>query len=163
MSKMQNLNTDMFIILNKLLANKNLCKLLAYTDSDPLSLNDVEQSKSLLFNNIYPFSFVPDVQSDPTTIINVIFDNFTLVNSNNSYTTNLVVFNILCHQDLWLINNNQLRPFSIMSELDKIFNDVLCIGLQKLYLESANVIVANEKYSGYILSYIATNDNNIKN
>jgi hypothetical protein len=50
-----------------------------------------------------------------------------------------------------------------MSELDKIFNDVLCIGLQKLYLESANVIVANEKYSGYILSYIATNDNNIKN
>lgn len=165
MAHFEELNTYIFDIINKILENENLCKLLYYTDKKPLRNNNLtqEQKDELIKNNIYAYSFVP-VDNDERVIINIILDNF---NNNGSdfFKAGLIKFNILVCNNLQ-ITNEGLRVFKIMSELDKMFNSVNYRNFSKQrptksfggnHFVNCNALWANNKYTGYTLVYDCMN------
>lgn len=152
MSRFTELNLNINSVLLKLIENKNLCKLLTYNTYTPLSENDIEDNLSLIFNKIYPFPFTPKVEDEACSIINVLFDDFEIGKNNPYFKNSQLSFVVLCHNSLWRIEG-MLRPFSILNEIDTIFNSQHGYGIGKMHFVSGNLLWANTQYSGYKVTY----------
>lgn len=151
--KFIDLNENINDILLKLLSSSNLKKLIYYTHSTPTEDIDVPDPVStLLFQRIYPYPFSPDVQSEKQCIINVLLDGFERGKENIFFKPAKIEFIILCHSGLWKINTG-LRVYSIMNEIDTLFNNQRTIGIGKTQFEYARLRWTNSDYSGYSLCY----------
>ena len=115
---------DIFKIVNKLLGDQTLLKLVKYTDSDPLSHPDVPQDEidKMLHKNILITPKIPDEDQDKNCYIIVLLDNYMVDPQNEDFKIATVRFDVLCPMDRWVINAKSLRPYLIMNEIDKNFN-----------------------------------------
>lgn len=157
MSKFKELNDYINKVATSLLNNQNICKLLYYTDKDPLAKEDIEDTITLFNNNIFPFNYVPS-EDKKTCIISIVLDDF----SNDGgihFRKGNISFNIICHKDLWQTESG-LRPFLIMEEIDTMFNkvhyknlDYAKIGIGGLVFEDAHALWNSNIYSGYQVTY----------
>ena len=152
MSRFYELNQNIMSVLLKMIDNQNLCKLLNYNSYSPLSEANISDTSILLFDKIYPFPFVPDVDAIAISQINVLFDNFQIGKDNPAFKNNQLTFIIVCHSSLWRMDG-MLRPFAIMNEIDTLFNSTNGIGLGKMKFVSGNLMWANANYSGYKINY----------
>lgn len=62
MARFLQLNKNIEDVLLSTIENQALCKLLYYPQDDPFNEPIIEDTSVLLFNRIYPFPYVPDVQ-----------------------------------------------------------------------------------------------------
>lgn len=152
MSRFKHLNTNINNILLHLLNNQNLCKLLYYNSSDPLSEPDIDDPSSLLFNKIYPLPKIPDTTSEAGTILCVFFDHFILPNSNTGVKSGTITIDIISHIDLWRLDG-MIRPFSILHEIDSIFNQERIAGVKELQFDRGSFLYINESFAGYQVRY----------
>lgn len=144
---------------------KNICKLLYYTEKNPIEQPDQKridsQNPHPTFESLdesYEFIMnkrvllVPRVPAEDEmgAFIVVHMDDFTL-SSNKEFKPSRVVFDILVHADNWLLNNS-LRPFVIMQEIDTIFNGrKLAIGQLEFF--NARSVVLTPTKIGYTMVY----------
>ena len=148
---------DMGIIVNTMLKNERLKKLLHYTTKDCLQKDPLTQDESLaLFGkNIV---IVPKLPND-NSILNYIvirFDNFQRNEFNPEFRDNIIEFDILCSYDQWHMKDFELRPFKIAAELDTMFDDKHLTGIGTLSFLSANQITTEKKdYAGLCVTYLA--------
>lgn len=154
-SSFLSLEKDMGIILNKILDNPRILRLLYYTSKDALdkpNLND-DQILELLEKNI---KIVPKIKVDKEVInyLIVSFNNF-IESSNPEFRDNVIEFDIICHLDNWQLKDFQLRPFKIAGELDSMFNKVKLTGIGLLEFLSAQEKVLSDEYAAICLKYIA--------
>lgn len=154
-SSFLSLEKDMGIILNKILDNPRILRLLYYTSKDALdkpNLND-DQILELLEKNI---KIVPKIKVDKEVInyLVVSFNNF-IESSNPEFRDNVIEFDIICHLDNWQLKDFQLRPFKIAGELDSMFNKVKLTGIGLLEFLSAQEKVLSDEYAAICLKYIA--------
>lgn len=154
-SSFLSLEKDMGIILNKILDNPRILRLLYYTSKDALdkpNLND-DQILELLEKNI---KIVPKIKVDKEVInyLVVSFNNF-IESSNPEFRDNVIEFDIICHLDNWQLKDFQLRPFKIAGELDSMFNKVKLTGIGLLEFLSAQERVLSDEYAAICLKYIA--------
>lgn len=151
MGKFNELNNNINKVLMKLISSENLCKLLYYDVSNPLSQADISDKTVLLYTKIYPYPFTPDSQTAESSILSVIFNDFSL-SPNPSFKNNSLELIIICHHNLWRIDE-MLRPFAILNELDEIFNNERVIGIGKGEFRGCRLIWADKNWSGYKLMY----------
>lgn len=151
MARFEELNNNINNVMMKLIESQNLCKLLHYNDENPLMQDDIADTSGLIFTKIFPLPKVPDSSSEATSVLSVVFDNFRL-GGNTGVKEGILKFTAICHIDLWKTSGS-LRPISILSEVDKIFNDERIVGIKKLQLDRGNLIWVNDKYIGYQISY----------
>ena len=158
------LDENMTNIMLKMISSQNLCKYLYYTSKNPLIEPDIKDAGMLLLNNIFPIPKIPTVEENASSIINVVLDNFTL--HKTAYKNSMIIFNIMVHIDLWLINElindevkNKIRPFKILNEMDILFNGQRVVGIGKLEINNCKWLIYNDKYYGYLLSYNVTEFN----
>jgi hypothetical protein len=137
-------------VLNKLITNQKLCKLLYYNSYDPLSEIDIVDTKVLLKKNIVPKPFISSIISQPASILTVYFDNFRF--KSNAYQDGMIVFNVICHETLWEIKGG-LRPYSIIDELENIFCNQRADGIGRTQLDSIKQVWVNDEYKGYIAAF----------
>ena len=154
-SSFLSLEKDIGIILNKILDNPRILRLLYYTSKDALdkpNLND-DQILELLQKNI---KIVPKIKVDKEVInyLVVSFNNF-IESSNPEFRDNVIEFDIICHLDNWQLKDFQLRPFKIAGELDSMFNKVKLTGIGLLEFLSAQEKVLSDDYAAICLKYIA--------
>lgn len=150
MANFKELNDNVTQVLLKLLESQNLCKLLYYNSIDPLSEPDIDPY-SLLMKKIFPIPKIPGVEEAESSYLTVVFDSFRL-GDNKGVKDGKLLLTAFVHEKLWFING-QLRPISIMHEIDKLFNNQRIIGIKKLQFESGRFVAPNEKYSGYQVTY----------
>jgi hypothetical protein len=105
-----------------LLKNSRLCRLLKYTDEDPLSveIHPVEpERKLLLHKNIKVVPLVNEEENDTESTVVLVFGEGTVDENNKEFKE--LLFDILIYVPLseWLLNDINLRPFLIMSEIEK--------------------------------------------
>jgi len=152
--KFEELNDNINTILTTILLNQNLCKYIYYNTSSPLSESDITNTaNAILFKNLFPYPIIPLSQDSAKTLVTIILDDFSLGRNNSSFKVSKVVFNILCHIDLWKIDGSKLRPLSILSEIDTLFNEQRIVGIGKLNFDSCRWISANDKFQGYSIRY----------
>lgn len=152
-SSFLSMEKDMAILMNAMLNNERLKRLLYYTTNDALdkpNLTD-EQSISLIGTNI---KNVPKLVLDKSVLnyIIVSFDNF-LETENPEFRDNIIEFDIICHMDQWPLKDFALRPFKIAAEIDTIFNNKKFTGMGKLQFLGCKIIGINNEFAGVALLY----------
>ena len=150
---------DLFKVMDKLMSNKNLQKLLYYPVKNAYDQPELtqEQALSLINRNI---RVVPKLTIDEEveSYIIVTFDNF-ITNANNPlFRDNIITFDIICHMDTWVMNDYQLRPYKIMGEIDAMINKQKLNGIGRADFISANQLLLNDELAGYSLMYRVIND-----
>ena len=147
---------DMGLIVDMILKNENLKKMLYYTSKDCLDRSPLteDQGLELFGKNI---KLVPKLYVDGSVLNYVIvsFDNFTLNATNPEFRDNIIEFDIICHFDQWNLKDFQLRPYRIAAELDSMFNNKHLTGIGTLEFLGANQMILTDEYAGICLMYRA--------
>lgn len=152
-SSFLSMEKDTGIIVNEILKNNRLKKLLYYTTSDAMEKPNLteDQSLSLLGTNI---KIVPKLYVDGSVLNYVLinFDNFT-PSENPEFRDNTIQFDIICHFDQWNLRDYALRPYKIAGEIDSMFNLKKLTGIGYLEFMGATQIVLNDEFAGLCLMY----------
>ena len=152
-SSFLSMEKDTGIIINEILKNNRLKKLLYYTTSDAMEKPNLteDQSLSLLGTNI---KIVPKLYVDGSVLnyILINFDNFT-PSENPEFRDNTVQFDIVCHFDQWNLRDYALRPYKIAGEIDSMFNLKKLTGIGYLEFVGATQIVLTDEFAGLCLMY----------
>lgn len=115
------LGANLVKMSNLLLKNSRLCRLLKFTDEDPLS-NEIHpeepEKKRILHKNIKVVPLVNEEENDTESTIVLIFNEGS-TNDNREFKD--LFFDVMIYVPLseWTLNDINLRPFLIMSEIEK--------------------------------------------
>lgn len=152
-SSFLSMEKDTGIIVNEILKNNRLKKLLYYTTSDAMERPNLteDQSLSLLGTNI---KIVPKLYVDGSVLNYVLinFDNF-IPSENPEFRDNTIQFDIVCHFDQWNLRDYALRPYKIAGEIDSMFNLKKLTGIGYLEFVGATQIVLTDEFAGLCLMY----------
>ena len=155
-SSFLSMEKDSTLIINKILGNQNIKKMLYYPVRECLSMPNLnqEQTYSLIENNI---SFIPKIKisDDLRSYLFISFDNFITNETNPEFRDNTIIFDIICHTDLWNLGDFKLRPYKIAGELDSMLNNTHLTGIGELNFMGASVLRINEDFAGLTLMYSA--------
>ena len=147
---------DMNLIIERMLNNERLKRLLYYTSDDCLTKEDIteEQTYSLIGKNI---KNVPKLKIDNSVLSYILinFDNFMPNKNNPQFRDNIIEFDIICHFDQWQLKDFQLRPYKIAAEIDSMFNNKHLTGIGTLQFLGAKQIILTSEYGGFCLVYQA--------
>lgn len=152
-SSFLSMEKDTGIIINEILKNNRLKKLLYYTTSDAMEKPNLteDESLSLLGTNI---KIVPKLYVDGSVLNYVLinFDNF-IPSENPEFRDNTIQFDIICHFDQWNLKDYALRPYKIAGEIDSMFNLKKLTGIGYLEFIGATQIVLSDEFAGLCLMY----------
>ena len=147
---------DMNIIVDRIMKNERLKKMLYYTSRDCLDKPKLteEETYSLFGKQI---KIVPKLYVDGSLMNYMIisFDNFTRNASNPEFRDNIIEFDIICHFDQWHMKDFELRPYKIAAELDSMFNGKRLTGIGKLEFLGANQMILTDEFAGLCVMYQA--------
>ena len=155
-SSFLSIEKDMRLIVDKIMKNENLKKLLFYTSKDCLKKPKLTEDETLeLFGK--HIKIVPKLTVDNSVLnyLIVSFDNFTGNETNPEFRDNLIEFDIVCHFDQWHLKDFELRPYKIAAELDSMLNGKYLTGIGKLEFLGASQMVLTDEYAGICLIYQA--------
>ena len=152
-SSFLSINKDMRLLVDKVLSNDRLCKLLYYTTRDALEKEKLtdDQKLKLFGKNL---KIVPKLYVDNSTLnyIFIKFDNF-FESSNPEFRNNTIEFDIVCHFDQWQMTDFNLRPYRIAAELDSMLDNQKLTGIGLLQFLGAKHININDEFAGVCLMY----------
>jgi hypothetical protein len=147
---------DMGLIVNMIMKNERLKKMLHYTTRDCLNKPNLTQDESydLFGKNI---KIVPKLYVDGSVLnyMIVAFDNFIPNATNPEFRDNVIEFDIICHFDQWHMKDFELRPYKIAAELDSMFNGKHLTGIGELQFLGAKQIILTDEYAGVCVMYQA--------
>lgn len=146
---------DAGIIVNNILKNNNLKKLLHYTTSDCLLRPNLTEDESLeLFGK--NIKILPKLYVDKELLnyIVIVFDNFS-PSDNPEFRSNIIEFDIVCHYSQWQLKDFQQRPYRIAAEIDTMLNKQHMSGIGELEFDSADIIILTDELAGLCLKYVA--------
>ena len=144
---------DMNIIVDKIMKNTRLKKLLYYNTKDALNKPALTEAQSLeLFGK--NIKLVPKLYVDGSVLTYIIisFDNF-VQSSNPEFKDNIIEFDIICHFDQWQLEDFALRPYKIAGELDSMLDKKHLTGIGSIEFLGANQIILTDEYAGLCLMY----------
>lgn len=147
---------DMNLIVQMIMKNERLKKMLYYTSKDCLSRPNLTEDETLsLFGN--QIKLIPKIQIDGKVLNYIIvnFDNFTQNGSNPEFRDNVIQFDIVCHFDQWQLKDFELRPYKIAAELDSMFDGKHLTGIGKLEFLGASQLLLTDEYAGLCVTYLA--------
>ena len=130
---------DMSLIVDMIMKNERLKKMLHYTDRNCMQRPNLSQDESLeLFGK--NIKLVPKLYVDGSVLnyIVVSFNNFSPNDTNPEFRDNIIEFDIVCHFDQWHLKDFELRPYKIAAELDSMFNEKRLTGIGELQFLGAN-------------------------
>ena len=148
---------DAAIIIDRILSNPNLLRLLVYETRDWQSqpLPNGEQIKELITS--HQISSVPKIKIDSKekTYIRLTYGTVIRNASNPEYRDNTFGIDIICHYDNWDLGDFELRPYRVAGEIDAMLDKTHLTGIGELEFVSATPYVYNEEFAGVSLTYLA--------
>ena len=152
-SSFLSINKDLRLLIDKILSNDRLCKLLYYTDDAPLEKAKLtEKQKVDMFGQ--QIRIVPKLYVDKPVLNYMIisFDNF-LQSGNPEFRDNIIEFDIICHFDQWQTKDFNLRPYLIAGELDSMLDKKKLTGIGLLEFYGAKELLLTDEFGGLCLMY----------
>ena len=150
-----------FLIANKIMQNQRLCRLLKYPTKDPFKEIDPITGKEqpnvdgleLINKQILIIPKVFDDSTEKMSYIISVFDSYVVNQLNPDFKLATVRFDIACPYDEWLLNERSLRPYLIMEEIDKMFNQTKLKGIGNLQFYRADNLTLSPWIGGYSMWY----------
>ena len=151
---------DFSDITGRIMANETILKLLYFNSSDCLSNKDLVITSEIIEEvvkenlRIVPSLKVPENKG---SYIIVTFDSFTENPQNPEFMNNIILMDVLCPEDTWMMDSYMMRPFKIMHELQRMFHDKPLNGIGKALFIGANLLNLGD-YVGYQMAFSVIND-----
>jgi len=141
-------------VIEYILGSQNLCKLLYYDTNNPLDESDITDTSILIMNKIYPMPKYSMAETEKTSRLSIYFRDFKKFENNIGFREPLLCFDIMSHQDCWMIDSD-IRPLRIFHEIDKLFNNIYLkeISTRQITFKYGDILNISDYISGYYLHY----------
>ena len=152
---------DCALLMDKILSNQNLLKLLYYNGRDWKEKPDLtsEQIKGMLSSDPEKrqISLVPRLYIHPEvhTYLHISYGKFYPNATNPHYRDNTFYIDIYCHYEDWDLGNYELKPYRIAGEIDAMLDGKHLTGIGELQFIEAGPAIYNEDFAGVSLTYYA--------
>ena len=148
------MGTNAFKMADRLMSNQRLCRLLKYPCREPFAENlpDVN-GEDLIHKQILIVPKLFDGSTEKMSYIVTVFDDFSILASNNEFKVSTVRFDVACPYDEWVLNDTSLRPYLIMQEIDNMFNQSKMQGIGNLNFWRADALTLSPWLGGYSMRY----------
>ena len=157
-SSFLSVDKDMNLIVNRILENERLCKMLYYSSADALKRRELteEEKLSMFGKNI---KIVPKLTVDNEVLqyLCIGFSNLITNPTNPEFRDHTIEFDIVCHFDQWTLGDFALRPYKIAAELDTMFDKKKFAGIGLLEFVGATPIMLTDEFGGLCLMYRTVN------
>ena len=137
-------------ILELLMGNDNIVKALGNNDINFLDTASISNPKDLLFENIFPYCFVPEPEDEQKTYITLMFQ---CRGGKFYYKIGTIGFYIFSHNDLLKTNYPEMRTDYIVNQIDTLFHENQNFGLGELQFSKRDDIKVTKYHSGIYLEY----------
>lgn len=148
---------DAALIMNRILSNRNVLKLLAYNTKDWKSQPDVTKEQIKQMFATHQISSVPKVKVDKEekTYLRLTYGAVVPNATNPQFRNNTFGIDIICHYDNWDLGDFDLRPYRIAGEIDSMLDKTHLTGIGLLEFISLTPYIYDEEFAGVSLSYLA--------
>lgn len=145
---------NLFKTLKKIISNQRVCRLLKYQNSTPFDpfLPDID-GLDLLHKQIVIVPKIPEVNDKECSYIYIVFDKYIINPENRDYKISTIRFDIVCPFKEWIIDDNNLRPYLLMQEIDNMFNESKMSGIGKLQFSHCIPLILSPELGGYEMYY----------
>lgn len=152
---LQELGPNLQKIVTRLESNQTLLKLLYYSDKDPLSHPDLTQKQiqEEVFEKL--IKVVPRVGPKETaqSLISLRVINGSTNRGNSEFRDISLGIEVFVPLTQWMIKDTNLRPFSIMGEIQKTLNGKVINGMGKIQGGDFSLNFLTEEISCYEMSF----------
>lgn len=155
MGRFAELSTNKYMILSKLIEDQEIVKCLVNNESNFLDIplpKDFEET-SLIHNSIFPYKFIPTIETVPKTFITM---SFNYRPRGMSYKNGSIYFYVITHNSLIRTDYGTLRYDFLINHIDKLFNSSRDITIGKLEFCEMSDFMVNDNYSGAYIGYKST-------
>lgn len=151
---------DTALLMDKILSNQNVLKLMYYNVPDVLVNPRIpnvtsEQTKEMLENG--QISNVPliTIENQKRNFLRLTFDSFTPNATNSFYRDHIVEIKIVCHYDNWKLTDYEIRPYRLAGEIDAMLDGAKFTGIGVLNFLYADENLYDNIFGGITLKYLA--------
>ena len=152
---LQELGPNLQKIVTRLESNQTLLKLLYYSDKDPLSHPDLTQKQiqEEVFEKL--IKVVPRVGPKETaqSLISLRVITGTTNRGNSEFVDIGLGIEVFVPLTQWMIKDTNLRPFSIMGEIQKTLNGKVVNGMGKIQGGDFSLNFLTEEISCYEMTF----------
>lgn len=145
-------------VISRLMANDRLCQLLYYTDRDPFSqpVLTKEEKRTLIYEKL--IKIVPRIgpKELDNSAIAVRVANGSKNSGNDQFRDLRIYIESFVPLTQWLINDENLRPFLIMGEIQKSLDNKRMNQIGKMTGGDFELQVLTEEISCYEQEFIIT-------
>ena len=160
---LQEMGPNLINIMKRLLANQNLLRLLSYTDKDPLNKNkeDIKPENAYLQGDNGVVRIIPIIGSkeDAKSIITLRVLKGVPSTKNPEFLDIYFSIEVFVPNEQWIIKGDNLRPYSIMGEIQKSLENKRINGLGTISGSGFTVNFFTEEISAFIMNYRITQYN----
>jgi hypothetical protein len=146
--------------MKRLLANQNLLRLLTYTDKEPLSADkpDISSADAYLKGDDGVVRIIPLISSkeNSTSIVTMRILKGIPNRSNPEFLDIYFTIEVFVPNKQWIIKDENLRPFAIMSEIQKSLDNKNINGLGTIRGSGFSGQFFTEEISAFIMNYSIT-------
>lgn len=152
---------DAALIMQRILSNQNILKLLAYGVKDWQKQPTVSNEMIKEMFETEQISAVPKVKIDKKekTYLRLIYGTMIPNATNPEFRDNTFGIDIICHYDNWDLGDFELRPYRIAGEIDSMLAGTHLTGIGELEFVSATPYIYDEEFAGVSLTYLAIRGN----
>ena len=151
-------------IINKIMSNQTLLKLLYYNGKDwqlKPNLTSAQRDEMLTSRQIDNSPQIL-IDKEDKTYLRITFDAFTPNDTNTFYRDYIVEVKIICHFDNWHLSNYELRPYRVAGEIDAMLDNQHFSGIGILRFIGGDQDVYDQEFGGVTLRYLAIHGNEDK-
>lgn len=148
---------DAALIMNRILSNQTILKLLYYGVRDWENKPPIDQAKINEMFETGQISSVPKILIDKPekTYLRLTYGTMVRNATNPEYRDNTFGIDIVCHYQNWDLGNFDLRPYKIAGEIDSMLDKTHLTGIGELEFISASPYIYDEEFAGVSLTYLA--------
>ena len=160
---LQEMGSNLIKMMKRLLANQNLLRLLTYTDKDPLALDkaDIKASEAYLQGDNGVVRIIPVIgaKENSQSIITLRVLKGVPSMDNPEFLDIYFSIEVFVPNEQWIIRGDNLRPYSIMGEIQKSLEGKNINGLGTIRGSGFSVNFFTEEMSAFITNYRITQYN----
>lgn len=156
-SSLLGMQKDASLIMERILSNQNVLKLLAYNGRDWQQKPNVTSEMIKEMFETKQISSVPKIKIEKPekTYLRLIYGSMVRNTTNPEYRDNTFGIDIICHYDNWELGDFDLRPYRLAGEIDSMLDKTHLTGIGELEFVSASPYIYDEEFAGVSLTYLA--------
>lgn len=146
---------DYSALIDLILKNDRLKKLLHYDTADCLDRPNLTQKESLELIKNNKIRIIPKFKIDGQLLNGLIIkmNDFQPNGTNPEFRNNVIEFDYICNYDQWMLKDFEMRPYRIAAEIDSMLSEQRLTGVQWLDFMGATPVEINDDYGGICLMY----------